>query len=467
MKRLSACLVSLGILLIVTSGAALSAPPPVNLTLSHTNSIDVNAFNTPSKSVSGANDVSASVQGIESSQCAPYGRQSSATGSATFSPQIQSDTEAKFSLHTSSYAQGGHFRTYSYSNSGVCVGIHGNDTRGTANAQASVVAEVRFNPSYLHPRDYALNISTAADGPPPQIIVTNSGGQAIYQGAQITNTMNLHGSPGAVYFINIKQQSEATNSGGCCSDSHATTATLDINVEPAPILASESLEGFIAGGNQTTAYKNVGALLIDGTMHCTGTLIDARTVLTAAHCLQGYENKITKMSFVLGSNYQAPEFGTPDPVADVDFPKGRPNDLSFTFNPQTYEDDIGIVHLQMPLTFSQSPLFAGTPSWQQIVANKISLDFVGFGFNVVGGQQVGLGIKREGTWQISQVENKRFGFAAQNGKNVCHGDSGGPAFFEGTTDLLLAGITSVGDQNCTVGLETKVDAYSGWITAHR
>lgn len=444
---------------------AASLPAPVTLSVSHNNALTVTAYNVPPKSLSSGSDLNASVQGVEQSQCAPYGRQSSATAAATFADLGQSDTEAKFRVHTTAYAQGGHYRTFDFTG-GVCIGLHGNDTRGTASSTVSTVAEVSFNPAYLHPRDYALNISAASDGVSPAIVVTDAAGKVIYQGAQIAHTMILHGSPGAVYFVKVDQAASSTNLGGCCSDAASRTATIDVRVEAAPILSAESLEGFIAGGQQTTAYKNVGAIVLDGQMHCSGTLIDAQTVLTAAHCLQGYESKIGKMVFILGSNYQSPEFLTPDAIGSVIYPKGRADDLGFNFNPQTYEDDIGLIHLKNPLIVPASLLFVGPPTWPDILSNKVSLDFVGFGYNVVAGDQVGLGIKREGAWQISVVENKRFGFAAA-GKNTCHGDSGGPAFFEGSNALLLAGVTSIGDQACTVGYETRVDAYATWIAKHK
>lgn len=112
----------------------------------------------------------------------------------------------------------------------------------------------------------------------------------------------LHGTPGAVYYLSISLPVSATNGGGCCEDKTTAAATVDVQLAKAPIFFSASEVGFIAGGKQTTGYKNVGVILLDGKVHCSGTVVGKQTVITAAHCLQGYDKQ--QMKFVLGANYQ-------------------------------------------------------------------------------------------------------------------------------------------------------------------
>ena len=49
---------------------------------------------------------------------------------------------------------------------------------------------------------------------------------------------------------------------------------------------------------------------------------------------------------------------------------------------------------------------------------------------------------------------------------LCHGDSGGPAFYKKNNDLYLIGIHAAGSSGEQIGpsLETKVSSYYGWIT---
>ncbi len=191
-----------------------------------------------------------------------------------------------------------------------------------------------------------------------------------------------------------------------------------------------------------------------------GTVIGKSTVLTAAHCLQGFE--VEKMMFVLGDNYQYPykPGGGPFAAASATYPDGSTE--PFKFNPKTYEDDIGLLYLRDPIQAVNATLYGLAPTWDDILNKHQSLLFVGFGFNKIAGDLVGMGIKREGSWVIDTVNNRTIAFAVE-GLNTCHGDSGGPAFVETPGALLLAAVTSTGDDACTHGVDTRVDAYSSWL----
>ena len=216
----------------------------------------------------------------------------------------------------------------------------------------------------------------------------------------------------------------------------------------------------IRGGKETDDYKNVAAILLNGKLHCTGTLIGAKTILTAAHCLYRRENQEKDMLVVFGSNPFQPTRG-PYRVASLAYPKDPSS--GFFFNPDTKADDIGVVYLEHPLTaLTVTRLHHGMPSWQTILEEGRNLVFVGYGYDVIEDQPIGAGIKRDAVWPINKVESRRVDFRVP-GRNTCVGDSGGPAYIIVSGGLIQVGITSGGDHSCTYGFETRVDAMLPWL----
>ncbi len=432
---------------------------PFQLIVTHKNFATVEAHGASPIQKNSSDNVSIKVDGTEKSECRDYGRSSAAEANADVKVLRQSDASVSLSLTSIASAFGGHYRTCASCFNNNCIGIFGNDTIGKSSATAETVVTIEFNKEYPE-TDYLLKISNSSANSTPAMKLTDELDKEIPLRAEGDQPQVLHGKPGALYYLSIKLPISAVNKGGCCDDKKNSSSLIDISVLKAPILdVLGKIQPYIIGGEETKSYKNVGAILINGRLHCTGTVVGKKTILTAAHCLHGYEDQIDGMSFLLGYNLLQPEFG-PVKIERFKYPKGIVS--GFKFNPKTLEDDIGLVYLQNSLDVKASTLHLGEPAWYKILENKDNLIFVGFGYDVIDNQKVGSGIKREAAWTINGISNRRVTFNVPN-RNTCKGDSGGPAFIISSRSLIQVGITSGGDPECTLGFETRIDAFSGWL----
>lgn len=410
-----------------------------------------------------ADDINRSVSGTEQSQCRAYGRKSGASTSSSANVSTSEPSHLTASLKASALANGGHFRTCVAGCAvGNCIGVLGNDTRADASASSLIQAKLAFSDKIVQdfydlrifsslPNDIKLSIR-APDG---SVTIPNS---------EITR---ISVKPGDIFYVEAIMSVSASDKGGCCSDSKALSGLFDIHVEKPPILSSRKLlEPYIVGGVQTEAFKNVVAILLKGELHCSGTVVAEKTILTAAHCIHGYESRIAQgdMTYLIGSVITSPQSG-PFPIVQAVYPKG--ND-TIQYSPVAYDHDVGLLYTQTKIPVGAVALHqpSTAPAWSDII-NKHALVFVGFGYNKTNeGDLVGLGVKRQAPWNANNADEWRFYFQAP-GNNTCRGDSGGPAFYqnEATLALLLVGITSVGDKFCTYGADTRMDTHYSWVAS--
>jgi hypothetical protein len=185
-------------------------------------------------------------------------------------------------------------------------------------------------------------------------------------------------------------------------------------------------------------YPAVGALRMDGQLQCTGTVIGPETVLTSAQCLFLVDSARTRMTFVLGSDVSAPTrvFAVSGLLVHEQF------------NPETFANNLGIVHLQTPVNMQQSISIA---YGLRLDDGPVSVSFIGYG------AQQSPGTKRVASLLISSADDKKYYYSTNSGA-PCTGDSGGPAFADGK----VYGVLSSG--NCQgSGTLTRTDAYTDWI----
>lgn len=200
----------------------------------------------------------------------------------------------------------------------------------------------------------------------------------------------------------------------------------------------------ITDGVEESGHPAVGELLFDTTgdgkrdKACTATLVGAKTVLTAAHCV-GYQNTL---------------FGTDGIAHDAASTLRHPEwDSAF---PQV--SDIGVVILTKPSAVEPMPLYTAAPQ----AGTTVTL--IGFGetSNGAGDNNV----KRIATNTIDSVETAHFNVSGTGGGegNGCYGDSGGPTLIDAGGVETVGGIMSYVAGTCgSTMIVTRIDAFLPWI----
>ncbi|MFT5582462.1 MAG: MYXO-CTERM domain-containing protein [Cognaticolwellia sp.] len=228
----------------------------------------------------------------------------------------------------------------------------------------------------------------------------------------------------------------------------------------------------IVGGAPTSDHIQVGMLAMsDGGNttfdFCSGTLIEASWVLTAAHCLeaaQQYEDDYGLATFfIIGDSWSS--IDTYAQAIDLIPHPG--------YNANNLDHDIGLMELSEPLP-DQGIYLANTVAPKDGWTSK-DVTYVGYG--VSGGYGVNdgsSGVRRTVDVPFNGADD-RFIYAyhgdPSNPKNVCSGDSGGAALLKVSGELVLAGVNSFVDgdgvnSDPCLGYAgaTRVDTHIDWIS---
>lgn len=441
-----------------------SAETLVRLVASRDHTVSLSANNSSPPSIWTKDDQAATSQaaGTESSQCEAYGRSSFSRAAAHTKIVNQSHSNIQLAVFTEAYAAGGHFRTCGTCLAGKCTVIKGNDTSATSEAETTTTVTVSLQ---TPPRRYSYEVEASLLSTTGSVSIRafRPNGESV---AELANRPGIYPLSDRIPVIVIKVtgSSKASNGGGCCNSGNIRSiGDVRVSVEPAALIdASAKLEPFIVGGVQTTGHINAAGVGYKGKMHCSGTLVGKTTVVTAAHCIFNYLQAIQDGHFDVrfGTNFFSPSQNIKVVAAEIPDKAGE----AVLFNPQTLEDDIGVLYLASePGGVSLASINEDPTIIQYAVRDKASVIIVGFGFNSIDGSLIGAGIKREAAIIVDEATNRLIKFQKQ-GANTCRGDSGGPTFMEvAGTQLRLIAITSGGDGDCTRGVNSRTDAYAAWL----
>ncbi|XP_070167364.1 chymotrypsin-1-like [Polyergus mexicanus] len=192
---------------------------------------------------------------------------------------------------------------------------------------------------------------------------------------------------------------------------------------------------------------------------CGGSILNTRTILTAAHCVEGTESLLSYLSVHAGTNYLN-QTGDMYKVANFT--------IHENYNRTLLINDIALVHLAKPIKYSKvvQPIKLST--------TDISLEgkpctLSGWGTTKLGGnppnslQEINLIIYPQQLCKSvhSNVINSHICTFTKAGQGACHGDSGSPLVANGSQ----VGIVSFG-RPCAVGypdVYTRVSSFTSWI----
>lgn len=216
------------------------------------------------------------------------------------------------------------------------------------------------------------------------------------------------------------------------------------------LLCLPLLMGAIVGGEPDTTHREVAALLWEEDFLCSAVLVGPRTLVTAAHCLAGWEALVTEIDAVFAPDpaSAAPELRVPLVAALLH----DPVDGSF-------QADLARLTLA-----ADAPSVPGPWNVEPLLDDHlgVELDLVGFGDTAAGDE--GANLRRHATVALGDW-NEAMVFWSDDAAGACHGDSGGAVFADLGRGALLVAVMTGGDPNCLgEGEGARTDTFDAFLS---
>ncbi|XP_017351041.1 vitamin K-dependent protein C isoform X1 [Ictalurus punctatus] len=238
----------------------------------------------------------------------------------------------------------------------------------------------------------------------------------------------------------------------------------------------KGLQPWLYGGEVGKKGESPWQALIlnsQGKFHCSGVLIDENWVLTAAHCLEKFSRFTVRLGDYKRLKFEESEVTLPV-VKIVPHPK---------YNSLTVDNDIALLRLESPVTFSTYIVPACLPS-RDLAERVLHLNgtmtvVTGWGKYKEGTMSYSSDLKHISLPLVEQsecahhmvnnlTENMLCAGSIGSTKDACKGDSGGPMMTLYRNTWFLIGLVSWGEgcgNTDKLGVYTKVSNYMEWINS--
>ncbi|XP_041634564.1 transmembrane protease serine 9-like [Cheilinus undulatus] len=291
------------------------------------------------------------------------------------------------------------------------------------------------------------------------------------------NSLITVNQPGYVLFTSTGNDTDQSFN---CSDAFLPPTTPAQNISLSDVCGKPPLNTVttrIVGGEVASdgAWPWMASLTIFGFHFCGGTLITNEWVLTAAHCVIGFNPRL--LAVHLGRQRQEGQ---------------NPNEetrrvwqifVHPDYNSSTFDSDIALLRLISPVNFTDfiqpvclaapnSTFFSGTNTWATgwgDVNFRVSLpsprDLMEVELPVVGNNECSCYYD----YFVSITDNMICAGFEDGGKGPCQGDSGGPMVVLHNGTFVQEGVTSFGvgcAEPTFPGVFARVSKFQSWINSH-